>query len=595
MTPTIVQNFDGVTSADTSCGTMLALDNGTIAFFPNLPLGFGPNASVEMAMLDASLAQRGLKWCAVQYGRTAREGYVSRLEKPTEEKPGPTVQPPSGGTRLARCNEQLAALAEVAAAFQAGDLSTLLTPEARAVEAREQAKAGKKAAKAAVDAKEFAHANWPKAAFAICIDETAHGLVLQFNYNAAVVKAVKASKALWSPFRKTWTLPWEHEVAFGKRLMKIAKTLGKVSDDKSVPLAEQARQREAEMLEEERALPLVGKVGTLAIGLRYDPYAPHGHQHIYTLRFPYHTSMIGLVRGVPGARFNKGVGHWEIPLVARNSLMHKMQFIRSYVLACEGSAPAAGKEVQEFAAERVLATSAARESQRKTRDARNDASQRASATREGSWHVYRFAERDASGLPTGLYQDGEKWNVVVERSRGSYVEDASSLGGDMFREYKFRLTVRAATQQEVEQALAQRAQAAAMHKEAKARGAAFELLDKAFRHGDHPERVDLPQGVQSTPRGYLMNVNGRTVWMTNGGARFVIDRVLGKVWHVQENGSDGDNWSRNNYCSSIASCLSLNGADKVVAFLEAARAPLSSPTPALMADDVGTWATTGQQ
>lgn len=595
MTPTIVPSFDGVTSANTRCGSMLALDNGTVAFTLNLPLGFGQNGSVAMAMLDASLAPRGLTWGTFEYGRTARQGYVSRLERPTEEKPGPTVQTPSGSVRLARSNEQIAVLAEVVGAFQSGDLSTLLTAEAWAIEQKEQVRAEKKAAKAEADAGAFAHLNWPKAAFGMSVTETTHGLVLQFDYDAAVVKAVKASKAVWNSPRKTWTLLREQEVVFGKRLMKIARELGRVSDDKSISLAVQALQREAELLEEERTVPLAGKVGSLTISVRHYPCAPPGQQHSYALRFPYDAAMIRLVRGVPGAKFIREAGHWEVPLIARKSLAHKMRYLRQHALECDARELAAGKEAQEYAAERARTTAAAREADTVVRDAKNGSVQHAAAARKGSWHVYCFAERDGNGLPTGIYQDGEDWNVVVERSRGRYVEDASSLGGDMCSEYQFRLTVRARTPQEVEQALAARAQAAAMGKEARARSEAFDLLDAAFRLADRPEQADLPQGVPSTPRGYLMNINGRTRWMANGWAKFVVDQTLGKVWRVQANGLDGDDWSRNNYGSSIASWLPLDGADKVAPFLEAARAPLTSPAPALTADDVDAWAIPAQR
>jgi hypothetical protein len=594
MTPNIVLSFDGVTSADTSCGSILALDNGTVAFVPILPLAFGPTGSVAMAMLDASLAPRGLTWGTVQNGGTARQGYVSRLEKPNEERLGATVKTPSGSVRLARSNEQVAALAEVAAAFEAGDLSTLLTPQAWALETSERARVEKKAAKVAADAKAFAHANWPKAAFGLTVTEMPHGLVVQFNYDAAVVKVVKASKGVWSATRKSWTLSREHEAAFGKRLMRIARELGKLSEDTGISLADQALQQESELLEEERAAPLTGKVGMLTIGLRHYPYAPPGLQHTYTVRFPYHAAMIGLVRGVPGARFNRDAAYWEVPLVARKSLAHKMQYLRPHALEYEARALAPDQQSPELATQRAQPAAATREAEGKPRGVHDSARGAAQIPTE-TWNIRRFAERDGGGLPTGIYCDGEQWNVVVERSRGRYVEDASSVGGDMGREYEFRLTVRAATRQEADQALAKRAQAAAKFQEAKARCAAFELLHKAFRIADCPDGADVPQSTPSTSSGYLMDVNGMTTSMGDGLTKFVIDRTLGKLWRVQENGHDGDDWSRNNYRGSIASCLSLDGADKVVAFLEAARAPLTSPAPALMADDVDAWAIPAQR
>ncbi len=584
VTPSLIPTFDGVATGDTHCGSVFALDNGTVAFAPTLPLGFGLNDATAMAMLDKSLAPRSLSWGAVEYGRTSRHGFVSRLEKPTDVKPGPTVQTPSGSVRLARSPEQLAALAEVAAAFQVGDLSALLTPEALALEAKERAKADKKAAKAANDAKAFAHANWPKAAFGMSITETAQALVLQFNYDAAVAKAVKASKAVWHASRKTWTLPREQEVAFGKRLLRIAMELGKVSEDKSVSLADLARQREAELLAQENASPLAGAVGALTIRLRHFPYAPPGQQYLYTLQFPYHEAMIGLVRGVPGAKFNRQAEQWEVPLIARESLSHKMQYLRTYALESERRGLAAATEAERMAAKRLSAKAAAR-----------DARQHAETTRAGSWHVYHFGTRDGDGLPTGIHQSGTDWNVVVERSRGRYVEDASSLGGSMDCEYQFRLTVRAATPQEIERALAERAEAAAKGHEARSRDATFALLDAAFRLAEFPEQAAVPHDGPSTPRGYLMNINGKTAWMPGRDTRFVVDAAAGRLWRVRENGLDGDDWSRNNYGSCVANWLPIAGTGKVLAFLEGARAPLASPAPALTADDVDAWAIPAQR
>lgn len=583
MTRTLIPIFDSVATADTPCGSVLALDNGTVAFAPTLPLAFGLNDSVAMAMLGASLAPRGLSWGAVEHGCTTRQAYVSRLQKPTAEKPGPTVQTPSGSVRLARTPEQVAALSEVDAAFQAGDLSALLTPDALALEAKVRAKADKRAA-AVSDAKEFAHANWPKAAFGMSVTDTAHALMLQFNYDATVVKAVKASKAVWSASRKSWKLPHEHEVAFGKRLLKIARAVGKVSGDKNVSLEEQARRREAELLARETASPLAGTVGTLTIGLRRSPYAPPGQQHLYTLRFPYHKAMIGLVRGVPGAQFNPQAKQWEVPLIARESLLHKMKYLRPYALESERHALAAATQAEQVAVERVSAKAAARHAER-----------RAETTREGRWYVHRFGTRDGGELPRGIYQSGAEWNVVLECSRGRYVEDASSLGGSMECEYQYRLTVRAATPQEIELVLADRLAAAAKGQEARAREAAFALLDVAFRLAEYPEHAAVPQEGPSTLRGHLMNVNGRAHWMTFGDTRFIVDAAAGKLWLVHENGHDGDDWSRNNYNSCVARCLPLTGADKVLTFLEAVRAPLASPAPALTADDVDDWAIPAQK
>jgi len=294
--------------------------------------------------------------------------------------------------------------------------------------------------------------------------------------------------------------------------------------------------------------------------------------------------MIRLVRGVPGAQFNTQAKQWEVPLIARESLLHKLQYLRSHALESERHALAASTEAELLATGRVSAKAAARRSERS-----------AETTREGLWHVHLFATRDGGGLPTGIYQSEAEWNVVLERSRGRYVEDASSLGGSMVCEYEFRLTVRSATPQEMKLALADRAVAAAKSHEARARGIAFEILDAAFGLAEHPEHATVPQDGPSTLRGYLMNLNGRTNFMTSRGTRFVVDSAESKLWRVQENGLDGDDWSRNNYNSCMARCLPLTGADKVLAFLEAARAPLDTPAPELTSDDVDDWAIPAQQ
>ncbi|NPT58254.1 hypothetical protein [Paraburkholderia elongata] len=597
MNPAVIPAFDGVRTADCPLGNVLVLDNGTVAFIPCAAMyKIGPNTSVALQMLHLAMTPRGLRWGSVVYANTVRQGFVSTLESPTEaERSGQsgraTVDTHSGGVRVARSEQERNALAEVQSAFASGDPSSLLTPEALALEARQRAKLDKKAAKDASDAVDFAHQNWPAATFGLTVKEHDTQLELRFNYDAAVVKAVKASKARWDGLRKTWTLPREHEVAFGKRLKKIALELGKAprgSDSAAGAIASETARVEA-LLAEEATKPLAGKIGALEITRSDDCVSRTGSaasRHKYVLNFPYHEQMVNLVRGVPGAQFDRSTSRWEVPLVARKSLQRALNRMRPYA---EALAMSAGQETVKATAHNIdtRGSGERRETLAQVGAAAN--AEKAHA-RSGTWNVYHFADRSGNGLPRGTYKtrDG-RWNVVLQCSKGRFVEDASSVGGSMCHEYQFRLTVRAATELEIDGVVSQQRQGKERRMEAEARERAFQAIDNAFRQfGEWPQRPVVPAEALRYGARLLANVNGEPSLMRSI-HEYVIDEQADALWSLSDNGMDGDDWSRNNLVSTVALRLPLRGAEAVVAFLRESNRPLLEKTTPLTVEQVEEW------
>jgi len=234
MSPNLSPSFDSISTGSLPGGDVMTLDNGTVAFIPKTPLAFGLNSTVALEMLNLSLIFRGFAWGGFSYGGNCRMGFLQKLGRPELRQITQTVDTSSGAKRMARSALQLLALAEVREAFAYGDLRTLLTHEALAFDAKQRVKADRKAARVVKEALQYQHYNWPKAEFGLYVQEQDNSLILQFNYDASVVKAAKAKRAIFNGYRKSWTLSKANETAFGKRLWKIAQTLGKVSKDEGV-------------------------------------------------------------------------------------------------------------------------------------------------------------------------------------------------------------------------------------------------------------------------------------------------------------------------------------------------------------------------
>jgi hypothetical protein len=421
MQPKLISSYDGITSADLKGGSVFAMDNGAIAFVPTpdmLATAFPRNLRTASLILDVALEARGLRWGVFQYGITQRRGYVSRAPRDTENK------------RVARTPEKIAQLAELFAAFEAGTFEPLLTPAALKMREDAQRNAERKVERDAKAARE----PWPTGVLGITVGTENECFVLRSAKDDSLIKAFKASKGRWLPAQRAWLVPKSEEVALGKRLAKVAKARAEQAERPKDPSVCAERERGAAeqraieharitaAWEAERANPLRGDE-TVKV------YAWNG---TYTVEFPYGAELVAAIREVRGARFVRESRCWQVPVTEREALERALPRLLEL-----------GKE----AGVRIRERNAQRTRERAEREAQ-------------ARHRYRrvFSDRAGSSLPAigGFYNgarpgEPEEWLMVLDRSAGRYVEDASSIGGDMGREYEFRLTVRAATEPELAQ------------------------------------------------------------------------------------------------------------------------------------------------
>lgn len=503
MQPKLIPAYDGIASADHPSGSVVALDNGTLAFFPVADLYgalYRGDLRTASTMLDVALAPRGLTWATVQYANWQRQGFVSRLARDAQRQPVP------------RTPEQVRQLAEVAAALEAGSLEPLLTPEALKV--REDARV-RVAAKEQRDAK-FARAHWPQDALGIVSTLRGELFVLKSPRDEALIKAFKASGGRWSPAERVWLVPQSEEISLGRRLAKIVKAR---TDPNRAPASADLY---AAMLAKDREAPL--SFGAVAV-------APH--RDGWHVRFEYDPELVAALKKVPGARFERETREWVVPLAERDSLATRLGKHRERVAEREASerlavaaalaaeereplrgsehvrlrftgagwavqldhagenlallreigasfdrsrlewfVPAAQREALQAHLPRMLELTAQGVAERER--AAQGRVQRLAADFEAGRpaHRYVFSDRAGSDLPAvgGFMNDADAgkppvWVKVLERSAGRYIEDASSLGGDMGREYQFRLTVRRASEQELAQIAERQARAQRMRED----------------------------------------------------------------------------------------------------------------------------------
>lgn len=132
--------------------------------------------------------------------------------------------------------------------------------------------------------------------------------------------------------------------------------------------------------------------------------------------------------------------------------------------------------------------------------------------------------------------DGPEWLLVLRARRQYVADDGMSFGVGDEQGYVFTAICRAATPEEAAPAIEKlRAYEAARHHHARL----VALFKRVFREGASPaEMVD----VCGTAR-FLSEDDQRSV-IYGGGRWFVIEND--RLWAVQNNGHDGDDWSRNN-------------------------------------------------
>jgi len=159
-------------------------------------------------------------------------------------------------------------------------------------------------------------------------------------------------------------------------------------------------------------------------------------------------------------------------------------------------------------------------------------------TRLGIKEFHRISRPYKVGEVFELRRDGTAWTVVeVQKSVWMDSEDAMSFGiMDMDRSgYVYYAAARPATDEEMEKAgiLAVRRERLTAQEIDKARRKLMDLIK---------QKGDRPSGEHHLPKPFY-TYNMRLA-ITGGGEWFVQDG--NSVWYVQNNGSDGDDWSHNN-------------------------------------------------
>ncbi len=190
----------------------------------------------------------------------------------------------------------------------------------------------------------------------------------------------------------------------------------------------------------------------------------------------------------------------------------------------------------------------------------------------------QYTISNGSGYGGSPYKTGEtirsnrkdlpEYVTVIRASQRYYGEDGMSFGVGDDSGYVYTATVREATREEA-------APVRAREEAKKARKQAKEMLLSIAReireNGDRPELQGAPAGVRIDMPGNPENIHG-------GGEWFVIGQD--RVWHVRNNGADGDDWSANNIRTGGAGAIGFaipfdrGLAGRLVGALEAAGADI---------------------
>lgn len=190
----------------------------------------------------------------------------------------------------------------------------------------------------------------------------------------------------------------------------------------------------------------------------------------------------------------------------------------------------------------------------------------------------QYTISNGSGYGGSPYKTGEtirsnrkdlpEYVTVIRASQRYYGEDGMSFGVGDDSGYVYTATVREATREEA-------APVRAREEAKKARKQAKEMLLSIAReireNGDRPELQGAPAGVRIDMPGNPENIHG-------GGEWFIIGQD--RVWHVRNNGADGDDWSANNIRTGGAGAIGFaipfdrGLAGRLVGALEAAGADI---------------------
>lgn len=310
--------------------------------------------------------------------------------------------------------------------------------------------------------------------------------------------------------RRVWIVP----AAKANSLKRILQNWTKENRERVEAEAEK-RKAEAEKQAEARKEAPTVQFGT------YGPFnvtSSIKDPNKYVVSFKYDPELVSAVKTAKSARFNRDSKNWLVDKADGEKLLDILE--RGKTIA-EQKAAEAEEAKQKAAAERKAAKEAEAEDRK----------------RRGISDAYYWADRSGNLAYGGFLPSkgqtikrGDEYHVVTDVSRGRYNEDASSFGGTDDAAYQHKVTLRRATDEEV---AAEKEREAAAQRKVEAKRQLDSLKREIRQSGTVPESAD-PQGDVVLDD---FNIYG-------GGNRVIIGDD--KIWYVQNNGMDGDNWGHNN-------------------------------------------------
>ncbi len=233
---------------------------------------------------------------------------------------------------------------------------------------------------------------------------------------------------------------------------------------------------------------------------------------------PYSSALTDAFHSITGAKWDRDRGKWLLPLANEKEVQDALLHIKS-----------------------AFPESATQESQRmKERQAKSEAEKAEGIYSVSQGEGYAFGPHEEGGFKVGdtfrwehTYPEGLKGKLVtVISSSKEYVrEDGMSFGVGDERGYIFYAKVKLADENESKPAL--EAEERSRQKQQLATSTVA-LADYIRSSGKKPEGNNSPTGKTF--------LDTRTIY--GGGDWFVVGDDA--IWYVENNGADGDDWSRNN-------------------------------------------------
>ena len=334
-------------------------------------------------------------------------------------------------------------------------------------------------------------------------------LIVSGPFDEDLHERIKRAGGRWDGTMGTNRRVWIVPESKGASLKRAIANWAKANEDRLAKEAEARRKQEAETAQARMSAPEVapGQYGPFSV--KQSARDPNK----YVVSFKYDPDLISKVKEAKSARFDRQFKVWMVDKADAAKLKDILE--RGKEIADKKSA--ADEKARQVEAERRSAAAAADAEERK---------------RKGLSTAYYWAERSGDGVPYigDTVKRGGEYHVVTDVSRGRYFEDAMSFGGTDDRPYQFRVELRRATEEE---ANAAKAREKSTEDRRQAKRDLADVAREIARHGEVPE--------SATPEG---DVVVDTFNIYGGGERIIIGDD--KIWYVQNNGADGDDWSRNN-------------------------------------------------